>query len=191
MDYFLQFSWPAFEIDIDDLKNFLSTTYTTNYNGIVAEEDDFTVVFNTSVPDNAQTDIQAHLDSLTSDGEALKIALEEKTDAINNYRDNVLNAGYTWNSHIYDSDLNSRLNLTAAVAGLGIGMTLPDTFTWRTQDNQNIPMTQTDLSTFALSMLAWAETIYGVSWYHKTNVQALTTAADVIAYDITAGWPAN
>lgn len=121
----------------------------------------------------------------------LQQSIDEKTGQVNDYRDMVLNNCFTWNSNIYDSDDQSRANLTAAVAGLGIGMTLPDTFTWRTHDNQNIPMTAQDLSTFALSMLGWAETIYGVSWYHKANIAALTTVAAVTAYDITVGWPAN
>ena len=117
--------------------------------------------------------------------------IELRTDEINNYRDIVLDGGFTWNGNLYDSDLLSRSNLTAALTGVNAGITLPSNFTWRTHDNQNIAMNNTDLVTFALSMLQWAETVYGVSWYHKANLQASTTVSAAATYDITVGWPAN
>lgn len=121
----------------------------------------------------------------------LQQAIDEKCSDVNDFRDIVLNAGFTWNGNIYDTGSISLMNITATVAAINSGVTIPSNFTWRTQDNQNVGMTAQQFVTFALSTFAWGEGVYIVSWTHKASIQALTTVADVTAYDFTTGWPPN
>ncbi|HEX3065420.1 MAG TPA: hypothetical protein VHQ39_08050 [Dongiaceae bacterium] len=60
---------------------------------------------------------------------------------------------------------------------------------WRLADNSNFPLATAD------AMIGFAAAIAGAylalrkaSWTHKDAIAALKTAADVAAYDITAGW---
>jgi len=115
-----------------------------------------------------------------------------KTNAVNNYRDNIFNNGLYFNSNIYDCDETARSNLAGGViAAIVNSMTLPSGFTWRTKDNQNIAFTGTQLVTFGMAVLVYYNGVLATSWYHKDNIIAMTDQATIKAYNFTTGWPSN
>lgn len=185
----LSFSWLDFTIDLGSLSKFLSSTYPTDFNGIIADSDGFQIIFNSSVPTNAQDIIQTYLNSLSATSEDLKLAIYRKNEQVNALRDSKMAGGFSWNGHVYDTTDVSRLNLTAAASSLGLGVSLPSNFTWRSVDNINVPMNNQQLATFAISMMTWVSTIYAVSWNHKEQISNLTSSEAIEAYDITVGWP--
>lgn len=182
----LQLTWHVFPIDLEDFTQYVQTVASSTFDGVTCDETYLTIIFNTDISQVIADDITAHFNSLAANSEALKAAISIKRAEVNALRDTKLNSGFTWNGNNYDSDEISKLNVTATLSGVNSGITLPPTFTWRNANNQNIPMTTEEFKTFALSMLYWAQTIYGVSWYHKSNIESLTT--DVNNYNITAGW---
>jgi hypothetical protein len=61
---------------------------------------------------------------------------------------------------------------------------------FRTADNETISCSfQEGLDTL-LAMAAWGSQLYAKSWALKDAINALTTAGDVIAYDVPAEWGA-
>jgi hypothetical protein len=48
--------------------------------------------------------------------------------------------------------------------------------------------TPSDLVALAAQLGVFVQTMYGVSWYHKANVDACTTIPALLAYNINAGW---
>jgi hypothetical protein len=185
----LTFQWPSFTIYLPALQDWLQTNYASTFDGITADDEHLQIIFSSTPPETTEQDIQAYLDSLSDDTESLKRAIEIKNTAINALRDKKLNAGFTYNGNVYDSTGISRLNISGAVSTVLAGQTLPSNFTWRTLDNQNIPMNNQQMVAFGLSMSAWTSQVYGVSWYHKANISTMTSTANVDSYDITVGWP--
>lgn len=87
-----------------------------------------------------------------------------------------------WNMGTSDiANLNAVCTLITAGAITG-------NVTWRDSNNTNHIMTPQQMIQLAGEMAVHGQTMYSVSWYHKANIDALTTVDDVNAYDITAGW---
>lgn len=95
-------------------------------------------------------------------------------------------AGYQW-----DCDQVSRSNINGLLTiGLLNGGHLPP-MTWRTYDNNNIPITMQFMAGMAVSLGTFVTMTYSASWIHKANIAQITTSADdVYAYDFTNSlWP--
>ncbi len=108
---------------------------------------------------------------------------------INNYRDQVLNSGYTdpngitWSSKPVDIQ-----NLTGIITLISVGVLTGDQI-WRDNNNVNHTMTLAQLVALAGGFAEFQTLCYQTSWTHKANIEALTTVAAVLAYDYTTGWP--
>lgn len=183
-----QINLPAFPVFSNSIINWLRINI-TNYTGAAIDSGVLTIFSGEELTTEQLSAINGFLNSLDETEEGLKIAKNIKNCIVNELRDSKIEAGFVFDGHVYDTTLESRLNLTAALSGINSGLILPENFTWRTQDNQNVSMDNDGLKNFAHAMLAWAETVYGVSWYHKGVIASLTTASDVLNYDITGGWP--
>ena len=113
-------------------------------------------------------------------------------DLINSYRDEKINGGFTFDGHIYDSDLNARMNIqgatTLALAVSSQGQDFPPEFTWRTKDNQNISHNAASIINMAIAYGAFLSTQYDVSWYDIDQGAALNDMQTLLDYDITTGW---
>jgi hypothetical protein len=83
---------------------------------------------------------------------------------------------YTW-----DCDAMSRDNLTATVTAVNASIPLPQGFTWRTHDNQDVPMDGPALVALAAAMLAQVQLAYVASWQRKAAVDAAATVAEIVA----------
>ncbi len=94
-----------------------------------------------------------------------------------------------YNGNNYDSDPTSLSNLTATVAIINAGSTLPPGFTWRDADNNDVSLDAAGVIALADVMFNRVNDCYNASWTHKNAINALTTTADVAAYDMSSGWP--
>lgn len=97
--------------------------------------------------------------------------LLRQRQAIDRARDAAIEAGVTFDGHLYDSDQRSRDNLTGAVAAFSAGVPVPEGFTWRTADNQNVPMTLESLRGLAAAMLAHVDAQYRAAWAAKDALE--------------------
>lgn len=108
-------------------------------------------------------------------------------------REEKINGGFTFNGHVYDSDERSRSNISGActlsLVLLGQQQDFPEGFTWRDSDNEDVPMRAADVISLAVTTGTFVTTCYGVSWYHKSNISAMTDIATLQDYDLTVGWP--
>lgn len=68
------------------------------------------------------------------------------------------------------------------------GSDFPANFTWRSADNQDIPMTAVDVLNMGATLFSFISTNYLNSFHHKTLIDNLTTVQELIDYDITTGW---
>jgi hypothetical protein len=129
---------------------------------------------------------------MTSDEEDtayLASAITSQCNLVSSYRDSILYADFNYNSVPFDSDPQSITNITGTQTFISAGGTLPDNFMWRAADNTNQAFNNTTFTYFYMASVAWVEAIWGVSWYHKANISALTHYTDVMAYDYTTNWP--
>jgi hypothetical protein len=106
---------------------------------------------------------------------------EAKKVQINAWRKQAIDAGVAFNGVMFDSDDISRANLTGVVAAANAGIPLPEGFTWRSADNQDIPMDLAALVGLAGTMLAHVNFQYAKSWTLKGVVDAAADAAAVDA----------
>ena len=92
-----------------------------------------------------------------------------------------IEAGFEFDGHRYDSDLISRTNIIGTAAGLHSGIALPEGFTWRTSDNQNVPMDAVSVIALCAALLQHVNEQYATSWQLKAEIEAAPTAEDVAA----------
>lgn len=92
---------------------------------------------------------------------------KDKGEYINLDRAKALVAPVLFEGNYYDADDASIANLTATVAAFNAGVPVPAGFTWRTADNQNIPMTLQNLVALAGTFLASRFAAYQQSWAAK------------------------
>lgn len=109
--------------------------------------------------------------------------------AVNDLRDEKLAAGFTdANSVHWNVSPQDVLNLNGVCTLISLGAVTSDQ-TWRDASNVNHTLTTTDLVTLAGAMAVFVQTVYGVSWVHKANIDACTTLTAATNYDITTSWP--
>ncbi len=109
-------------------------------------------------------------------------------EAVNELRERAKGAGIEWRGRRWDTDARSRENLSAMVMALGAGVPLPPGFTWRSEANEDVPMTGPELVELASAVLAHGHACYRVSWALKSRIEG---AEDPTAVDLYDGWPAQ
>lgn len=107
--------------------------------------------------------------------QSLEEVQADKKAEINNARQTALDAGVTYNDHVFDSDATAIANVNATLTILQNGATLPTGFTWRTKDNTDVPFTLADLQGLAAALFTASNTAYTKSWTLKTQIDAATT----------------
>lgn len=115
---------------------------------------------------------------------------DKKWNDINAYREIVLNRGLWYIGYLWGSDERSRANITGVVASVATGIPLPEGFTWRDNNNNNVPFDATKIVTLGAMMLGYVNMVYNASWNMKTLVDALSTLDAVDAFVIAdQAWP--
>lgn len=112
---------------------------------------------------------------------SLAKAKVQKAQDINAARAAALDSGVLHAGHQWDSDESSRANIIGTVAACTAGIALPQGFTWRTADNQDVPMGAEDLVGLGAAMLQHVNTCYQQSWRLKAAVDAASTVAELEA----------
>jgi hypothetical protein len=128
-------------------------------------------------------------------------------DRVNGMRDSKINAGITITidatDYVLQTDQASRDNISGVVAGIGAALPLPlnadgtlnldgtgTHIAWRMRDDTDVLM---DADTFkasvGLAVMAHVNTCHLAARTHKAAIDALSTYADVSAYDLESGWP--
>jgi hypothetical protein len=95
----------------------------------------------------------------------------------------ILFAGIEW-----DADKTAQRNISAWMASIAAGVTIPTEFVWRATDNTNHPADAAFVNGLGASITLRGTLLYQTSWGKKAEVNALTTVDAVKAYDVTAGW---
>lgn len=98
---------------------------------------------------------------------------DELSSIVDSERTRRIAKGFTFEGNQFDTDDTSLRNLTATVSLLGVGSSLPDGFTWRSADNQNIPMDAAKLLSFGGQILNWVNSNYVASWTIKAELKTI------------------
>lgn len=110
---------------------------------------------------------------------------------INTYQTGLANQFFTWNNAQWDCDPSSQSNIIGACLLASVnGGNLPPGFQWRDANNNMVSLTGAQMITMGSEMFTFISACYQAAWAHKTNVNALTTTADVAAYNyVDTLWP--
>lgn len=121
--------------------------------------------------------------------EKLAKAKEELKRVVEDLRDLHIKGGFTYDGDTWDSDEQSQINIIGANSAVSAGIQIPSGFTWRSATNIDHPFTATKLAELGAALLVHKNTCYQVSWYHKTQIDALNSIQQIEAYDVTTMWP--
>lgn len=128
--------------------------------------------------DLAPAELTARLD----DARAAKIA------EVNAERDRRYEAGFLFEGHVYQIDVESRTDMLAVEARLNRGEVSPHGGCWRTKANRMVPMDDAKVAVFIGAAGDHVGAIKARSWALK---DAAAVSPDPAAIDHTAGWPGN
>lgn len=104
-------------------------------------------------------------------------------------RDIAMNAGIVWNSHIVQTDEDSRREMTGAVVAMNeAGLTEQ---AWRMMDNSLVILSDVDFKAMALAVRAHVNNCYVNQAQIEAQINACTTIVEVKSVDIETGWPVH
>ena len=125
-----------------------------------------------------------------TDTRNLETVKTNKWNEINEYREVILNQGLWFMGYNWGTDGRSRTNITGAVASMTAGIPLPEGFTWRDNNNNNVPFNGTLLVALGGNLMAYVNMVYEASWAMKTVVDALETLSEVDDFIVAKqSWP--
>lgn len=90
--------------------------------------------------------------------------------------------------HRVATDRESQSKLVAAYAAARDGCRA-DPSVWKMDDGRFVSLTNAEMMALALAVLAHVQACFDAERAHHQAIDGLATAAQVRAYDITAGWP--
>ena len=102
--------------------------------------------------------------------------VQVKSDKINSLQasyQQAIQQNVTYNTHEYQSDIQSQANLQSAIAGCMFSLATPNGFYWVAADNTQVPFTYNDLITLASIMFAQG----AAAFQHFQTLKASVNAA--------------
>lgn len=128
------------------------------------------------------------LSNLITADDKFKQAKSAKLAHINAAALMAIDSGFEYDGHIYDSDARSQTNIIGTANAYSAGIPLPEGFTWRTKNNENIPMDGEGVVALGAALLAHVNSCYARSWQLKALIEAAETRPelDAIEWDSTA-----
>lgn len=127
--------------------------------------------------------------NVDADLDMTNLTLEQQRDVmkhrINLLREQKMVEPVSYMDHLFDADETAMQNITGMLAAIAAGLTLPDTFTWRSYDNQDVPFTSPALVGLAAAVMLKRTGLYQRSWYLKATVDVSDNPSSVV---ITTGW---
>lgn len=171
-------------------------THQTNYIDLIVLNHPG-VYCSTPTPDIYESIVWDHGDPLPSketlDAEWVVFSKRAASDRINSYRDDYYlgTQGFWFQGNLYECDALAKSNVTGAITAVVVGATLPSNYTWRSKDNQNIPMNAQTLSAMGVSMGAYITTIFSWTWQLKAKIDSMTDVDAIQSFDPASYWPNN
>lgn len=122
------------------------------------------------------------------------IALKRKLmGRVNGKREEISQAGVSvtirGSDYVLQTDLGSQLMLTGSMAAAAAGHSFPAGFAWRMRDNVDVKLNPAEMKAMAGAVFDHVNAAHGAARIHKAAIKALTTWAEIEAYDLEAGWP--
>ncbi len=90
-----------------------------------------------------------------------------------------IDGGFEHDGHTFDSDERSKSNIIGTATGVTTGVPLPEGFTWRTHDNQDVPMDGPGVIALGASLLQHISAQYALSWDLKARIDAAESPQDL------------
>lgn len=82
-----------------------------------------------------------------------------------------IDSGFEYDGHTYDSDAISRLNIVGACTSVTAGIPLPEGFTWRDADNNDVPMDAVGVIELGAAAIRHVQAQYAISWDLKAAIE--------------------
>jgi len=117
---------------------------------------------------------------------ALPNAQGRKTAELEIIRHEKQYANVVYNTVTYDAGKVARANLTAMVTSFNFSAKTDDV--WLDVDNNQVTLTEAEFQGLFDAMQVSQQTAYITEATKYAEIMALTTVADVDAYDVNAGW---
>lgn len=100
---------------------------------------------------------------------------------INKRRETAITTGTVeYAGDTFDADSVAQTNIDKTLTRLALGVELPEGFTWRSTDNENIPFDDIDVKGLAEAMDNKRLMAYQVSWSAKDSFDSMTTIPQVL-----------
>lgn len=183
-----------------DIKNDLNAFYaaykeTVGFIGVKASEtnvDEAIFIFDDNLISNSSA-LDFVIEALSSFlPVSLNVLKREVSDFINEERDRRLYSYFPYDGARWDCDTVSRANIIGTVTfALMMGGNLPEGSVWKDYDNVIHPVTFNYMAQMGGSLLQYTNLVYGASWVHKANIDALSNEAAIKNYDYINGWPSQ
>lgn len=103
---------------------------------------------------------------------------------VNDLRDKAMLEGFEYAGNTYQADSVSYGNITSTIVAINSGMPLPDGFTWRSADDQDIDVTKDDILAMGEAALAYITVCYKRAWELKAEVDTAIAAINTSSDDI-------
>lgn len=102
-----------------------------------------------------------------------------KRQQVEKDRDDEIAAGVDYNGYRWQTDKQSRENISGTLTAITAGIPLPQSFTWRTEDDQNISADASFMLGLSAVVLAHGNACYQRSWDRKAQIDAATTVEEL------------
>lgn len=124
--------------------------------------------------------------ALTVDGNRLIV-----WEQVRSLRDEKIDAGAPTPFGIVDSDEQARSNVSGAALGALIAKSAnaPYSVTWTMLDNSTVALDADEMIGMALAVLTHVNACHERAREFRAEIEAATNMAELLAIDVTAGWP--
>ena len=122
------------------------------------------------------------------DTRGISLLVQEKNLKINEERERRNHLPIDYDGNLFDADAEAQRNVSAWMTNVAAGQNPPTGFEWRGYDNTNHPADAAFVVGLGNAITLRGTYLYQRSWIKKAEVDALTTAEAVKAYDVTTGW---
>lgn len=122
------------------------------------------------------------------DNRPLEARRLEKLQLVNQERErrNLLPIEYA--GSLFDADERGQRNVSAWMTNIAAGMALPPGFVWRDFNNVDHPADAAFVVGLGAAITVRGTVLYQAAWTKKAQLDAMTTAEEIAAFDPAQGW---
>jgi hypothetical protein len=93
------------------------------------------------------------------------------------------------NTHVLQTDKESRDLITGATSSANSGHTFPASFAWRMRDDTDVKLNPGEMKKIGQDVFDHVNNCHEAARTHLTAISALSTWDELEAYDLSSGWP--